>query len=106
MTNLVAMALSGACERVDSGVITESVDCSTYESAETQTAMGFSKSPDTLGLADSVRRESEVFAESAAMMADAMGVVLDKLTFDVTFTAATGDSDLEFMQIPNGTIGG
>ena len=52
MTNLVAMALSGSCERVDSVVITESVDCSTYESAETQTAMGFSRPPDTPGLAD------------------------------------------------------
>ncbi len=53
-----------------------------------------------------MRRESEVFAESAAMMADAMGVVLDRLTFDVTFTAATGDSDLGFMTIPDGTVGG
>ena len=106
MTNLVGMVLSGSCERVDSIVITESVDCSTYESAETQTAMGFSQPPDTPGLAETVRRESEVFAESAAMMADALGVTLDRLTFDVTFTAATGDSDLGFMQIPAGTVGG
>ena len=105
MTNLVAMALSGSCERVDEIRITESVDCSTYESAETQTAMGFSQDPETPGLAENVRRESEVFAESAAMMADAIGAQLDKMTFDVTFTAATGDSDLGFMQIPAGTVG-
>ena len=83
MTNLVGMVLSGSCERVDEIRITESVDCSTYESAGTQTAMGFSQSPDTPGLAESVRRESEVFAESAAMMADALGVTLDRMTFDV-----------------------
>ena len=106
MTNMVGMVLSGACERVDEIRITESVDCSTYESAETQTAMGFSQDPDTPGLAESVRRESEVFAESAAMMADAIGAKLDRMTFDVTFTAATGDSDLGFMQIPAGTVGG
>ena len=106
MTNLVGMVLSGSCERVDEIRITESVDCSTYESAGTQTAMGFSQAPDTPGLAESVRRESEVFAESAAMMADALGVTLDRLTFDVEFTAATGDSDLGFMQIPAGTVGG
>ncbi|WP_428338354.1 NAD(P)H-dependent amine dehydrogenase family protein [Mycobacterium sp.] len=105
MTNLVAMALSGSCERVDEIRITESVDCSTYESAETQIAMGFSQDPETPGLAENVRRESEVFAESAAMMADAIGAHLDKLTFDVTFTAATADSDLGFMQIPAGTVG-
>ncbi len=106
VTNMVGMVLSGACERVDEIRITESVDCSTYESAETQTAMGFSQDPDTPGLAESVRRESEVFAESAAMMADAIGAKLDKMTFDVTFTAATGDSDLGFMKIPEGTVGG
>jgi len=52
--------------------------------------MGFSQDSDTLGLAENVRRDSEVFAESAAMMADAIGAKLDKMTFDVTFTAATG----------------
>jgi len=106
MTNLVGMVLSGSCERVDEIRITESVDCSTYESAETQRAMGFSLDPSTPGLTESVRRESEVFAESAAMMADALGVTLDRLTFDVEFTAATGDSDLGFMTIPAGTVGG
>lgn len=106
MTNLVGMVLSGSCERVDEIRITESVDCSTYESAGTQTAMGFSQDPDTPGLEESVRRESEVFAESVAMMADALGVTLERVTFDVTFTAATGDSDLGFMTIPAGTVGG
>ncbi len=106
MSNMVGMVLSGACERVDEIRITESVDCSTYESAGTQTAMGFSQDPDTPGLAESVRRESVVFAESAAMMADAIGAKLDRMTFDVEFTAATGDSDLGFMRIPTGTVGG
>lgn len=86
ITNMVGMVLSGACEVVDTITITESVDCSTYESAATQTAMGFSQAPDTPGLAENVRRESEVFAESAAMMADALGVVVDRMSFDVTFT--------------------
>ena len=43
MTNMVGMVLSGACERVDEIRITESVDCSTYESAGTQSAMGFGR---------------------------------------------------------------
>ncbi len=105
MTNLVGMVLSGSCERVDEIRLTESVDCSAYESAATQTAMGFSQDPDTPGLAESVRRESEVFAESAAMMADAIGAELDRMTFDVTFTAATADTDLGFMKIAAGTVG-
>jgi 2,4-diaminopentanoate dehydrogenase len=106
MTNVIGMVLSGSCERVDTITITESVDCSTYESAETQGAMGFGKDPQTPGLAESVRRESEVFAESAAMMADALGVEVDEMTFDVEFTATTGHDDLGFMEIPEGTVGG
>jgi 4-hydroxy-tetrahydrodipicolinate reductase len=106
LTNSIGMVLSGACERVEEIRITESVDCSTYESAGTQSAMGFGRPLDTPGLEESVRVESEVFAESAAMMADAMGVTLDRLTFDVTFTEATGHSDLGFMEIPEGTVGG
>src|ERR1700712_568877 len=106
MTNMVGMVLSGSCEDVVEIRITESVDCSTYESAGTQAAMGSGRDPATPGLAESVRRESEVFAESAAMMADAIGADLDRMTFDVEFTIATGDSDLGFMQIPAGTVGG
>ena len=106
LTNVVGMVLSGACERVDEIRITESVDCSTYESAGTMAAMGFGRDPAAPGLAESVRVESEVFAESAAMMADAIGAHLDEITFDVEFTAATGDSDLGFMTIPAGTVAG
>ncbi len=105
LTNLLGLVTSAACERVDSITITESVDCSTYESKGTQEAMGFAQDPATPGLEESVRRESEVFAESAAMMADVLGITLDRLTFDATFTAATGDSDLGFMEIPAGTVG-
>jgi hypothetical protein len=105
MTNIVALTLTASCESIEHVRITESVDCSTYASAETQSAMGFGKDPATPGLAESVRRESEVFAESVAMMADAMGVTLDRIDFDVTFTAATGDTDLGFMTIPAGTVG-
>ena len=40
------------------------------------------------------------------MMADAIGAKLDKMTFDVAFTTATGDTDLGFMQIPKDTVAG
>lgn len=106
ITNTVGMVLSGACERVDEIRITESVDCSTYESAGTQSAMGFGQEPDTPGLEESIRVESEVFAESAVMMADAMQCTVDEVTFDVTLTTATGDSDLGFMSIRQGTVAG
>ncbi len=103
-TNLISIISTQMCERVDRVTVTESVDCSTYASRETMEAMGFSKDPATPNLVDDVRRESEVFAEAAAMTADVLGVVLDRLTFDASFTTAHGDSDLGFMRIPAGTV--
>src|SRR3954466_56809 len=64
ITNLVGIVLSGACERVDEIRITESVDCSTYESGGTMASMGFGQDPATPGLAEQVGRECEAFAES------------------------------------------
>lgn len=103
-TNLVSIVGTGMCERVDKVTVTESVDCSTYASADTMRAMGFSQPPQTPGLTDSLRRESEVFAEAVAMTADALGITLDRIDFDAQFTAATGDSTLAFMTIPAGTV--
>lgn len=103
-TNLLSIISTQMCERVDRITVTESVDCSGYASKATMEAMGFAQDPETPGLADSVRRESEVFAEAAAMTADALGVELDRLSFDAVFGAAHGDSDLGFMQIPAGTV--
>jgi 4-hydroxy-tetrahydrodipicolinate reductase len=103
-TNLMSIVGSQMCETVDRITVTESVDCSAYASGPTMTAMGFGRSPDTPGLEESVRRESEVFAEAAAMTADALGATLDRLTFSAEFTVAAGDSDLGFMTIPAGTV--
>jgi 4-hydroxy-tetrahydrodipicolinate reductase len=103
-TNLMSIVGSQMCETVDRITVTESVDCSAYASGPTMAAMGFGQAPDTPGLEESVGRESEVFAEAAAMTADAMGVTLDRLTFDATFAVATADSDLGFMAIPRDTV--
>lgn len=103
-TNLMSIVGTQMCETVERITVTESVDCSTYASGPTMSAMGFGKPLDTPGLQDGVRRESEVFAEAAAMTADALGVQLERLTFTADFTAATADSDLGFMTIPRDTV--
>lgn len=105
ITNLLGVVASSACEWVDRITVTESVDCSSYASAGTMSAMGFGKDPDTPGLRESLRQASEVCAEAASMMADLLGVRADRITFDAEFTAATEDDDLGFMTIPKGTVG-
>src|SRR4029077_3154608 len=44
--------------------------------------------------------------EAAAMMADAIGADLDRITFDGEVTPAPGNHDGGFMAIPAGTVGG
>lgn len=103
-TNLMSIVGTQMCETVDRITVTESVDCSAYASGPTMAAMGFGKPLDAPDLEQSVRRESEVFAEAAAMTADALGLALDRLTFDATFSPATGDTDLGFLSITQGTV--
>lgn len=103
-TNLMSIVGSQMCETVDRITVTESVDCSSYASGPTMAAMGFGKPLDTADLEADVRRESEVFAEAAALTADALGATLDRLTFEAQFAAASADSDLGFMTIPRGTV--
>lgn len=102
----VALALSGGAVRVDEIRILESVDASAYASGPTMEAMGFGRDPETPGLADHLAHESRVFAESAAVIADALGVEISRHSFEATFSPATADADLGFIQIPEGSVAG
>lgn len=105
LTHALAIVGSAACERVDRITVTESVDCTRYASGDTMSAMGFGKPADTPGLEENLRKASEVCAEAALMMADALGVQVDRMSFEATFTAAHGDDDLGFMTIAKGSVG-
>jgi 4-hydroxy-tetrahydrodipicolinate reductase len=98
---LVAASL---CDRVDRILVHESVDSSGYPSAETMGDVGFGHPVDEPGLADRARAGSLVFADAVAMMADALGVDLDDIRYEVEFARATSDIDLGWMQIPEGCV--
>ena len=77
-----------------------------YESKETQESVGFASPLDAPDLVERTRAGSAVFAEAVALMADALGVELDEITFDCEYAVATADNDLGFMVIPEGTVAG
>ncbi|WP_397428874.1 dihydrodipicolinate reductase [Pseudofrankia sp. BMG5.37] len=104
--NLFGLVSAGICQRVDRIRVTESVDASGYESAETQGAIGFGLPIDTPDLLTRARRATAVFADAVALMADALGAELDDIVFDAQFAVATDDADLGFMAIPKGTVSG
>lgn len=105
-SHLLALTAAGACNRVDKIVITESQNASGYASAETQRSVGFDHPIDAPDLADRVRDGSLVFIDGLYMMADALGVELDEVRFEADFAAAAEDTDLGFMTIHAGHVGG
>jgi 4-hydroxy-tetrahydrodipicolinate reductase len=102
--NFFALVSAQICDRVDQVRVLESVDASAYESKETQESVGFAQPLDTPGLVDMTRAGSAVFEDAVALMADALGVELDEITFDCDYAPATADNDLGFMLIPEGTV--
>ncbi len=105
-SNLMALAASNACSRIDKIVITESQDASGYASPDTQRSVGFDSPMDAPGLANMVRDGSLVFVDGIHMMAQALGVTLDDIRFEAEFAAAKQDTDLGFMTIRKGHVGG
>jgi 4-hydroxy-tetrahydrodipicolinate reductase len=104
--NLFGLVSAQICDRVDRIRVLESADASAYASKETQESVGFASPLDAPGLRDRTRAGSAVFAEAVALMADALGVELDDVTFDCDYAVATADNDLGFMVIPEGTVAG
>jgi 4-hydroxy-tetrahydrodipicolinate reductase len=104
--NLFGLVSAQICDRVERIKVLESADASAYASKETQESVGFASPLDAPDLRDRTRAGSAVFAEAVALMADALGVDLDDITFDCDYAVATADNDLGFMVIPDGTVAG
>jgi hypothetical protein len=104
--NLFALVGAQICDRVDQIRVLESADASAYESKDTQESVGFGQPMDSPDLLERTRVGSVVFSEAVAMMADALGVELDEITFDADYAPATAQNDLGFMVIAEGTVAG
>lgn len=106
LANVLALVSTAVCRQVDRVSVLESVDATAYASPQTWLDLGFASPPDTPGLADQARERSLVFLDTVEMMAAALEVELDEVTYDVEFGVATDDLDLGYMQIPEGTVCG
>ena len=104
--NLFALVSAGICDRVDRVTVLESADATGYASADTQRSVGFAHDPDTPATAAMTEAGSAVFGDAVALTADALGVELDEIAFEVEYARATRTMDLGFMEIPKGTVAG
>ena len=102
--NLLGLVSTQVCDRVDQIRVIESVDSTDYDSGDTELSVGYTLPLDTPGLAAKTEQATLVFSDAVAMMADALGVQLDEITFDVDYAAATEDEDLGYLTIPAGGV--
>lgn len=101
--NQLAASLTAVCRRVDRIAIMESADVSNYASKETWEALG-------MGLAnadDAMRGAAQgaliSFRDAVSGVADAVGITLDDMAFELEYATASEDVDLGYMQLAKGT---
>ena len=104
--NQLALTATGVCSDVRHISIWEEAEVSGYDSPELWESVAFGHAPDEPGLLDHFKRGTTAFEDAVAMMADALDLPLDEVTYAPDIALATKDLDLGFMQIPKGHVAG
>jgi hypothetical protein len=103
---LVAITIAGICGRVDKVTVREQADTTFYDSPETEKPVGFGQPIDHPDLDAMAREGTAVFGEAVAMVADALGVVLDDIGCESEFAQTTEDLEMASWTIPAGCVAG
>lgn len=101
--NSVAVGLTAVCRDVQMVSISESADCSVYESEETWLAMGISLPEATPEVIQTTRLWMTSFHDAALRLAAALKFDLDELEYSIEFATASQTVDLGFMTIDKNT---
>lgn len=103
--NYLTAAMTGVCRRVDSVSISESADCSVYESADTWLAMGMSLPSATPEVIETAKTWLVSFHDVVQRIAEALQVELDTLDFFSDFATTSQKVDLGWLCMEKDTIG-
>jgi hypothetical protein len=106
--NVVAGFLTGACRRVLSVKLVETLDCTTYPVWEAWRVLGFGKPPRerVTQIAPETQRFGLGYFETLDMVATMLGVELDFKDAFVESAVLTRDVDLGWVKFAVGTVGG
>ncbi|SPM32823.1 hypothetical protein BN1232_01171 [Mycobacterium rhizamassiliense] len=106
--NVVAGFLTGACRRVRSIRLVETLDCTTYPVQDVWKVLGFGKPPrePVTHLDPAAQRYGLGYFETLDMIATMLGVDLDSKDAFVEPAVLTRDLDLGWVQYAAGTSGG
>jgi hypothetical protein len=102
----VALTSASACREIKRISIHEAADVSVYESKETWESLGFGQPPGDGAALGVVKERQLVFQDAIEMMAAALKVDLDEVSYTAEFGVAAEDIDLGWMQLPKGTVCG
>ena len=106
--NVVAGFLSGACRRVHSVRLIETLDCTEYPVRQAWTVLGFAKPPKQrlVELDPATTQYGLGYFETLDLVADMLGITLESKQGLVEHAVATRDFDLGFIRFAEGTVAG
>ena len=102
--NMIGIVSSQLCDRVEQVRVVESVDTTAYDYWSTEVNVGFGKRPGAPGIAEAAAETTAVFSDAVELIAAALGVELDAITFDMDHAIATADNELGYATIRKGEI--
>jgi hypothetical protein len=102
----VALAASAMCRRIDRLSVLESLDIQGYANEQMFRAMGFDLGPDDPAATAACRASCGSFADQIPVMAWALGVEVDEVTFTVELAVADETTDFGYMTIGAGKVAG
>lgn len=101
--NTMAAAMTAVCRDVEMVSVSETADCSVYESAETWLAMGMSLRQTTPPMIETARSWLMSFYDAVQRMADALDYKLDDMEFFIEWATASQKVDLGWFCMEKGT---
>jgi hypothetical protein len=107
--NAITAALTAVCRKVDSVSLTESADCSVYESIETWSFLGIGEMPGdepggmTPELMERARAWLILFRDAVQRIGDALTLTFDDIAFFCEYATAAETVDLGWLKMEQGS---
>lgn len=105
-TPMVAMAVSAMCRRIEKITMLESLEISEYANEQMFRAQGFDLEPDDPSVPEVVEASVGSFKEQVRVMAEALGVEVDRVEVRSEVATANQDLDFGFMTLGKGRVAG
>lgn len=102
--NSMVAGMTAVCRRVACVAVTESADCSMYESVETWTTLGMGQPEVTPAIRQAAHDWMIMFRDTVFRMAQALGFEIGHTEFTAEFATASETIDLGWFRMEKGTI--